>query len=174
MKVKTIPGSMPAAKSLPMDTSASTPKIIIRILGGMGLPREPEQENSAVENFLSYPSLIIPGSTMVPMETTVATLDPEIAANMAQDRTAAMPSPPVTPAVRASENLESRLATPALAMILLSQNKKRARPAERSCQRSVDILANETKIHVRKKHQAHGGRDSEGNRNRNPQKHENE
>jgi hypothetical protein len=60
---------------------------------------------------------------MVPMETTVATLDPEIAANMAQDRTAAMPSPPLTPAVIASENLRSRPATPALAMILLAKMK---------------------------------------------------
>jgi len=33
--VSRTPGSIPAAKSLPMDTSASTPYTIIRILGGI-------------------------------------------------------------------------------------------------------------------------------------------
>ena len=111
---------------------------------------------------------------MVPMETTVATLDPEIAANMAQDRTAAMPSPPVTPAVTASENLRSRPGDTGARHDIAGQNEKRHRQQSVAVQRSVDILADETKIHVRKKHQAHGGRDSEGNRNRNPQKRENE
>ena len=61
---------------------------------------------------------------IVPMAMTVATLDPEMAAKIAQAITPAMPRPPVMPAVIASASVINLLATPASTIILLARIKK--------------------------------------------------
>jgi hypothetical protein len=65
------------------------------MLGGIRIPREPDEVSSPIEKRSPYPSLIRAGIIILPMAITVAGEDPDIAAKNIQAMTDAMARPPV-------------------------------------------------------------------------------
>ena len=64
---RTIPGRIPAIKSLPMESSVCIPYTIRTMLGGMRIPRVPPAATVPVANALSYLNFFISGRATVPM-----------------------------------------------------------------------------------------------------------
>ncbi len=65
------------------------------MLGGIKIPRAPDEVTSPIENLSPYPSRIRAGNIILPIATTVAGEDPEIAAKKRQAITVAIASPPL-------------------------------------------------------------------------------
>ena len=87
---------MPAMNSAPIEVLVETPYSTRMIEGGTRMPSAPEVEITPTPNRLADSHIrTIAGIMIEPIATTVATLDPEIAANIAQAATPASPSPPV-------------------------------------------------------------------------------
>ena len=78
----------------PTELLVETAYMTMTMEGGISIPRAPEVAMTPVPKRTGNPCLTMAGSRMEPMATTVAGEDPETAANRAQARTAASPSPP--------------------------------------------------------------------------------
>ena len=89
-----IPGTMPPAKSFPMEAFIVMPYVTKGIDGGMTNPVVPAAAIRPTANRLSYPSLIMAGIMIDPMATTVAGADPEMAEKNMLARIVTMPRPP--------------------------------------------------------------------------------
>ena len=70
------------------------PYRIIGMLGGIRMPRVPPAATVPSTTVRLYPRDSISGIAIAPMVTAVATLEPEIAAKIAQAKTVATPRPP--------------------------------------------------------------------------------
>ena len=78
------PGTTPARKSRGTNSSAMIAYRMSGRLGGIRMPSVPEAAVTPSANGRSYLRSIIAGIRIVPMARAVATLEPQIAANMAQ------------------------------------------------------------------------------------------
>src|SRR5262249_46978841 len=107
-----MPGTMPAMNSAPIEVLVETPYNTRMIEGGTRIPSAPEVEITPTPNLRGYPYSTIAGIMIEPIATTVATLDPEIAANIAQAVTPASPNPPGKCPTSEVVNAIIRLATP--------------------------------------------------------------
>src|SRR5947209_3578759 len=88
------PGTIPAMNNAPIEVLVETPYSTRMIEGGTRMPSAPEVEITPTPKRRGYPCSTMAGIMIDPIATTVATLDPEIAANIAQAATPASPSPP--------------------------------------------------------------------------------
>ena len=79
-----------------IDSSATTPQMIIGIEGGIIWPIGPEAAESAAEKSRFHPRCSISGIMIPPIVAVVAGAEPEIAAKKVADSTVTMPRPPVT------------------------------------------------------------------------------
>ena len=93
-RASTSPGNTPAANSLPTDVLVETANSTITIDGGTRMPRAPLVVITPAANRFGNPRWTISGRMIEPIATTVATEEPQIAANNAQARTPARPRPP--------------------------------------------------------------------------------
>src|ERR1700688_2086926 len=90
----TTPGTMPLMNSAPIDELVATPYRTRMMEGGMRIPSAPEVAMTPTPNRSGKLFSTMAGIMIDPMATTVATLEPEIAANSAQADTPASPRPP--------------------------------------------------------------------------------
>ena len=88
------PGRKPPMYSRPMDSSTSTPKMIRPMLGGIRMPRVPPAAREPMTRRSLYPRCRKDGSETRLMVAEVATLEPEHAANTAQEAMLVCSSPP--------------------------------------------------------------------------------
>src|SRR5882672_2252443 len=88
------PGTMPAMNSAPIDELVDTPYNTRMIDGGTRMPSAPEVVMTPAPKRLGKPFCTIAGNMIEPIAATVATLEPQMAANNAQAATPASPSPP--------------------------------------------------------------------------------
>ncbi len=103
---------MPAMNRAPTEVLVATAYITITIDGGIRMPRAPDVVMTPAPKRAGKPCLIIAGSMMEPIATTVAGELPETAANSAQASTPASPSPPCQWPTIEVANLIIRRATP--------------------------------------------------------------
>ncbi len=94
------------------------------MLGGMRIPREPEEVRRPMENRSPYPSLMSAGIMMLPMAMTGAGDEPEIAAKNMQARMDAMARPPVNRPTQSFITLTSLVEMAPSAMMLPARMKK--------------------------------------------------
>ena len=80
--------------SAPTEVLVATEYMTITMEGGMRMPSAPEVVMIPAPNLFGNPALIIAGSRIEPIATTVAGEEPETAANSAQASTPARPRPP--------------------------------------------------------------------------------
>ena len=73
------PGMIPARNRSLTEAPEAIPYMINGILGGMITPRPPATATIAVENVMSYPSVVRIGIVILPTAATVAGAEPEIA-----------------------------------------------------------------------------------------------
>src|SRR5689334_25281788 len=102
------PGTTPAMNICPTEAEdtrspdgpvtiapvVATEYMTITIDGGIRMPSAPEVVMTPAPKRFGNPALTIAGITIEPIATTVAGLDPEIAANSAHAMTPASPRPP--------------------------------------------------------------------------------
>lgn len=91
---RSIPGKIPAAKSLPMDCSVSIPYTIKITLGGIRIPRLPAAATVPVARLISYLYRFISGRVTVAIVAAVAFVEPDMAEKPAHAATVAIASPP--------------------------------------------------------------------------------
>ena len=106
------PGMMPAMNSAPIEELVDTPNKTRMIDGGTRVPSAPEVAITPAPKRLGKPCSTIAGMMIEPIATTVATLEPLIAANKAQAATPASPNPPGQWPTSETVKLIMRLATP--------------------------------------------------------------
>ena len=92
--IRSMPGTMPAINSFPMDCSEEIPYIMKITLGGIRTPRAPPAATLADESESSYLYDFISGMAIAPMVAAVAVFEPQIAPNIAQAACVAIASPP--------------------------------------------------------------------------------
>src|ERR1700730_8791680 len=85
------PGTMPAMNSAPIEELVETPYSTRMIDGGTRMPSAPEVVMTPAPKRLGKPCCTIAGKMIDPIAATVATLEPQIAANSAQAATPASP-----------------------------------------------------------------------------------
>ena len=90
----TKPGRNPAANIAPTETPVITAYMMNVIDGGMMMASPEATQTTAVAKALSYPALIMPGISIVPMAATVAEVEPLTAPQKAATAIAAIASPP--------------------------------------------------------------------------------
>src|SRR5476649_2116082 len=88
------PGTMPAMNSAPIDEFVDTPYRTRMIEGGTRMPSAPDVVITPAPKRLGKPCSTIAGRMIEPIAATVATLEPQMAANSAQAVTPAKPRPP--------------------------------------------------------------------------------
>ncbi len=93
-RASTSPGNTPAANSLPTDVLVETANSTITIDGGTRMPRAPLVVITPAANRFGNPRWTISGRMIEPIAATVATDDPEMAANRAQAMMPASARPP--------------------------------------------------------------------------------
>src|SRR5580698_8255299 len=94
IKARITPGTIPAMNSAPIEEFVDTPYKTRIIDGGTRMPSAPEVVMTPAPKRLGKPCSTIDGNMIDPMAATVATLEPQMAANKAQAATPANPRPP--------------------------------------------------------------------------------
>src|SRR3989339_357800 len=84
---KSIPGIIPPRKSLPTDIPVMLPNTIIGMLGGMMMPRVPDEAIIAAEKSLLYPHFSMLGTMMLLKAEVSAGAEPEMPPNNMPVRT---------------------------------------------------------------------------------------
>src|SRR5471032_1436847 len=94
IEARITPGIMPAINSAPIEELVDTPYSTRMIDGGTRMPSAPEVVMTPAPKRFGKPCSTIAGRMIDPITATVATLEPQIAANKAQAATPARPKPP--------------------------------------------------------------------------------
>ncbi len=103
---------MPAMNSLPIELLVSDPYTIMLTLGGMRMPRVPPAASEPSASRIGYPRALSGGSATVPIVAAVATDEPDVAANSAQQPMFVCSSPPGRRASHADSATYMRSAMP--------------------------------------------------------------
>src|SRR5512133_3208692 len=112
MLASAMPGTTPAMNKAPTEVLVATEYITITMDGGIRMPSAPEVVITPAPKLLGNPALVMAGSKIEPMATTVAGEEPETAANRAQANTPASPKPPYQWPTMLDAKLIMRRATP--------------------------------------------------------------
>lgn len=91
-----MPGKKPAMNCLPTEVFMATQIMIMGALGGIRTPSDPADVTTPKAIFFGYPASMSAGIMMLPIATTVARLDPVMAAKNAHEAIVAIARPPFT------------------------------------------------------------------------------
>jgi len=120
-----MPGIIPAAKSLAIDTPPATKEYkIIELLGGIMRPIVDDVQVMAAEKLRSYPSSFIIGINIDPIDEVSATADPDMPAKNMLAKTFTPANPPLILPIIKLLKFTILLAIPPFSIILPIRIKK--------------------------------------------------